>query len=46
MVHQRGEEFRFKHLEASAGEPNEVGEQLGEDNGGLLGFDDADGFII
>lgn len=41
MVHQRGEELGFEHLEASAGEPNEVGEQLGEDNGGLFGLDDA-----
>ena len=36
VVYQRGEELGFEHLEASAGEPNEVGEQLGENDGGLF----------
>lgn len=36
VVRQWGEELGLEHLEASAGEPNEVGEELGENDGGLF----------
>lgn len=43
VVRQRGEEFGFKHLESATRKPCVVGEQFGEDHGGLFGLDDANG---
>lgn len=42
VVDQGGQEVGLEGLEASAGEPHEVGEFLTKDNRGFLGFHDCD----
>ena len=41
VIDERGKEFGLEHLEASAGEPDEVLDNLRENDSGLLGFHDT-----
>ena len=43
VIDKRGEEFRLEHLETTTRHPDEVLDNLGENDRSLLGLDNTDG---